>query len=136
MRTFTKSLTASFAASSLATLATASAIGKRAPEPWTNFNNNPIFYPDEAYTSWRVLYSRTLQLPDESILLTWEDYDNTVDKAYAPIYKSTDGGATFSSFTRVEDQVNDWGLACQNFLYRLPQAFGAYSEGDILLATT
>lgn len=100
MHTFTKYLNASFAVSSLATLATASAIGKQAPVPRTNFNNNTIFYPDNAYTSWRVLYPRTLQLLDESILLIWENYDITVDKAYAPIYKSTDEGATFSSFTQ------------------------------------
>lgn len=110
------------------------AVYPRAPQPWTNFNDNPVFYPGQGYTSWRTLYARTLQLPDESILLSWEDYDNTVNEPYFPIYRSTDGGATFSNYSRVHDQVNGWGLAYQPFLYYVDSAFGGYEAGTILIA--
>ncbi|KAF2151512.1 glycoside hydrolase family 93 protein [Myriangium duriaei CBS 260.36] len=106
------------------------------PAPWSKFNDNAIFYPGTNYTSWRTLYARTLQLPDQSILLTWEDYDNTVapDEAYFPIYRSTDGGTTFQNKTRVYDQVNGWGNRYQPFLFTLPQPMGDFDAGTILLA--
>ncbi|KAH6874035.1 hypothetical protein B0T10DRAFT_465912 [Thelonectria olida] len=104
------------------------------PKPWTNFNDNPIFYPKKNATSWRTLYGRTAQLADKSILLSWEDYDPDSTLTYFPIYKSTDGGASFQSFSRVDDQVNGWGNWYQPFLYVLPQAFGGYPAGTILLA--
>ncbi|KAM5342777.1 hypothetical protein ACJ41O_013743 [Fusarium nematophilum] len=112
----------------------ASAITKRAPQPWTNFNNNGVFYPDRSAESWRTVYARSLQLPDKSILISWEDYDPTAKLTYWPIYKSTDGAATFEPFSRVEDQVNGWGNWYQPFLYALPQDFGGYPKGTILLA--
>ncbi|KAH7075740.1 hypothetical protein BKA63DRAFT_413624 [Paraphoma chrysanthemicola] len=105
-----------------------------APAAWTNFNDNGVFYPDQAATSWRTLYGRTLQLPDKSLLLSWEDYDPKAAMTYFPIYKSTDGGATFQNFSRVNDQINGWGNWYQPFLYTLPQAFGGYPAGTILLA--
>ncbi|KAH7341165.1 Sialidase [Pyrenochaeta sp. MPI-SDFR-AT-0127] len=105
-----------------------------APQPWTNFSNNGVFFPNQSATSWRTVYGRTLQLPDNSILLSWEDYDPTVQLTYFPIYKSVDGGATFQNFSRVNDQVNGWGNWYQPFLYTLPQAFGGYPAGTVLLA--
>jgi hypothetical protein len=53
---------------------------------------------------------------------------------YFPIYKSTDGGASFKIFSRVDDQVNSWGNWYQPFLYELPQALGGFPRGTILLA--
>lgn len=117
----------------VATALTAS-VSPKAPQPWTNFNDNAVFMPNQAATSWRTLYGRTLQLPDLSLLLSWEDYDPDVTFTYFPIYKSTDGGATYQPFSRVEDQVNGWGNWYQPFLYSLPEDFGGYSKGTILLA--
>ncbi|KAG4436854.1 hypothetical protein IFR05_007660 [Cadophora sp. M221] len=112
----------------------AASVAKRAPQPWSNYVRNGVFYPSQEATSWRTLYARTLQLPDHSLLLTWEDYDPTVTQTYWPIYKSLDGGATFSNFSRVHDQVNGWGAWYQPFLFTLPKAFGGYPAGTILLA--
>jgi hypothetical protein len=118
----------------VAPLAFPSTARAAAPSPWTNFINNPVFYPDPNATSWRTLYGRTVQLPDKSILLSWEDYDPRAVMTYFPIWKSTDGGASFTYFSRVEDQVNGWGNWYQPFLYSLPQDFGGYPKGTILLA--
>lgn len=112
----------------------AASVQSAAPAPWSNYNDNGVFYPAENYTSWRTVYARTLQLPDLSILLSWEDYDPSVPTAYWPIYKSTDGGVTFQAHSRVEDQVNGWGNWYQPFLYTLPQSFGDYAAGTILIA--
>lgn len=115
----------------------ASLLVKRAtPQPWTNFNDNGVFYPAENYTSWRTLYARGIQLPDLSVLLSWEDYDPNVPEAYWPIYRSTDGGVTFQNLSRVYDTVNDFGNWYQPFLYTLPEDFGGYAAGTILIAGT
>lgn len=119
-----------------ASLTSAAVIKQRAPSPWSNYNDNGVFYPAQNYTSWRTLYARTLQLPDQAILLSWEDYDPDVDLAYWPIYKSTNGGVSFSQLSRVDDQVNGWGAWYQPNLYTLPQDFGGYPAGTILLSGT
>ncbi|KAF4780775.1 hypothetical protein HER10_EVM0002231 [Colletotrichum scovillei] len=119
----------------LATVSLAAQISNTAvPKPWSNFNNNGVFYPEQTATSWRTLYGRTLQLPDQSLLLSWEDYDPAATLTYFPIYKSEDGGASFTAFSRVDDQVNGWGNWYQPFLYELPQPFGGFPQGTILLA--
>lgn len=102
------------------------------PAPWTDFTDNAAYFPRENYTSWRSIYARTLQLPDDSLLITWEDYP-PIDETYFPIYKSTDGGATWWEFSRVYDQVNNWGLRYQSFLYRLDTDFGGHKKGTILI---
>lgn len=126
-------LSAALSFASCFVAASAIAIEPRAPEPWSDYIKNGVFYPQQDATSWRTLYARTCQLPDGSLLLAWEDYDPDVEKAYIPIYHSTDGGASFSSVTRVEDQVNGWGLWYQPFFYTLPQEFGGFPAGTILL---
>lgn len=122
------------AAATFVATALAASISPRAAEPWTNFNDNAVFMPKKEATSWRTLYGRTLQLPDLSLLLSWEDYDPDVTFTYFPIYKSTDGGASYEPFSRVEDQVNGWGNWYQPFLYSLPSDFGGYPTGTVLLA--
>ncbi|KAG4423257.1 hypothetical protein IFR04_003623 [Cadophora malorum] len=114
--------------------ASAATVAKRAPEPWSNYVKNPIFYPSQDAASWRSIYARSIQLPDKSLLLTWEDYDPTVEQPYWPIYKSLDGGASFQNFSRVHDQVNGWGVWYNPNLYTLPQDFGGYPAGTILIA--
>lgn len=123
-----------FTAATFVVTALTASISPRAPAPWTNFNDNAVFRPKQEATSWRTLYGRTIQLPDLSLLLSWEDYDPDVTFTYFPIYKSTDGGASYQPFSRVEDQVNGWGNWYQPFLYSLPQDFGGYPKGTILLA--
>ena len=69
------------------------------------------------------------------MLSTWENYDWTgSNQPYFPIYRSTNGGQTWSEISRVKDTVNGWGLRYQPQLYVLPQALGGFAKGTVLLA--
>jgi hypothetical protein len=102
------------------------------PSAFSTFTNNTVFIPGSDYSSWRTIYGRSLQLPDESLLVTWEDYPPEPPLVYFPIYRSTDGGATWSEYSRVQDTVNGWGLRYQPFLYQLESTWGDYEAGTIL----
>lgn len=52
----------------------AAALEKRAPTPFSNFTKNEFFKPTADAQLWGTLYARSLQLPDESLLMTWENY--------------------------------------------------------------
>ncbi|KAF7195096.1 hypothetical protein HII31_03564 [Pseudocercospora fuligena] len=106
-------------------------------------SNVTVFQPPANYTIPRTLYARTLQLQDGTLLATWENYGpNNNTFPYFPIYQSTDGGATWSERSRVEDTQNGWGLRIdfwfrsryQPFLYQLPEAIGDYPAGTVLLS--
>ncbi|KAF4337208.1 BNR Asp-box repeat domain protein [Fusarium beomiforme] len=88
------------------------ALEKRAPTPFSYFTRNEFFQPAANAQLWDTLYARSLQLPDESVLITWENYP-AESKDYPvnhPIYKSVDGGATWSNFSAVKDTQNGWGM--------------------------
>jgi len=53
---------------------------------------------------------------------------------YFPVYKSRDGGSTWKELSRIQDQVNGWGLRYQPDLYRLPTSVGKFPKGTILAA--
>ena len=72
-----------------------------------------------------------------------------MNKPYFPIYRSTNGGQTWTEISRVQvswqmnllenradrqDTVNNWGLRYQPQLYVLPQAMGGFAAGTVLLA--
>lgn len=122
-------------ASSLQSLASASVISPRAPRPWSNFNNNVVFTPPTSWVDPRTLYARTLQLSDKSLLITCEIY-SPENPLSLPIFRSTDGGATWKEHSRFRDQVNGWGMAYQPILYSLPERFGGYPAGTILAVGT
>ncbi|KAF5675595.1 Asp-box repeat domain-containing protein [Fusarium denticulatum] len=103
--------------SSLSSLASASAITPRAPRPWSNFNNNVVFTPPKSWVDPRTLYARTLQLSDKSLLITCEIY-SPEDPLSLPIFRFTDGGATWKEHSRFRDQ------------------FGGYPAGTILAVGT
>ncbi|KAL4882055.1 hypothetical protein BJY04DRAFT_217748 [Aspergillus karnatakaensis] len=104
------------------------------PAPFTDFTKNILFYPAADAVNWHTLYARTLQLPDESLLITWENYPLEPPLVNHPIWKSDDGGATWYNYSQVEDQVNGWGMRFQPFLYTLPADFGGYPAATILAA--
>ncbi|CAK4031736.1 BNR Asp-box repeat [Lecanosticta acicola] len=95
-----------------------------------------ILDPPADYTAPRTLYARTLQLKESGVLLaTWENYlPNNDSFPYFPIYQSLDYGQTWAERTRVYDQVNNWGMRYQPFLYELEEPIGNFSAGTILLA--
>ena len=55
-------------------LASPTQLFKRAPAPFTDFTRNEFFKPAANANLWGTLYARSLQLPDESLLMTWENY--------------------------------------------------------------
>ncbi|KAF2469046.1 Oligoxyloglucan reducing end-specific cellobiohydrolase [Lindgomyces ingoldianus] len=100
----------------------------------STFSGVVVYTPPSNYTDPRVLYARTAQLPDGDILATWENYSPEPPPVYFPIYRSSDGGYTWKELSRVQDQVNGWGLRYQPFLYILPEDMGDYPSGTVLLA--
>ncbi|KAE9376699.1 glycoside hydrolase family 93 protein [Stipitochalara longipes BDJ] len=106
----------------------------RANPTFTRGLNEHIFNPPASWASWRVIYHRAVQLNDGSLLSSWENYAPEPPLEAAPIWRSTDGGKTFSNFSQVTDQVNGWGMRYQPFLYVLPQAFAGLKAGDLLFA--
>ncbi|TDZ13504.1 hypothetical protein C8035_v004395 [Colletotrichum spinosum] len=99
-------------------------------------SNKVIFSPptDAGWVDPRVLYARTIQLTSGDLIATWENYSPEPPLVYFPIWRSSDGGNTWSEIGRVEDTVNGWGLRYQPFLYELPEAFAGYPAGTVLLA--
>jgi hypothetical protein len=96
------------------------------------FSRNVIFTPPANYNDPRVLYARSEQLADGSLLATWENYSPEPPKVYFPIYKSTDGGKSWKEFSRVEDTQYGYGLRYQPFLYVLPEKIGSFKKGTVL----
>lgn len=101
------------------------------------FAQREVFSPPADSANWtdpKVLYARSAQLADGSLIATWENYSPEPPLVYFPIYHSADGGYTWKERSRVQDQVNGWGLRYQPFLYVLPKAFAGYKAGTVLLA--
>lgn len=93
-----------------------------------------LFQPPDNYTDPRTLYARTVELCDGRLLATWENYSPEPPPVWFPIYESLDYGQTWDEIARVQDQVYGFGLRYQPFLYELPQAFGDYPAGTVLLS--
>lgn len=104
------------------------------PSAFSTFTDNTVFLPSDDYTSWRTIYGRSLQLHDGSLIMTWEDYPPEPPLVSFPIYRSTNGGATWASHSEVHDTANGWGMRYQPFLYTLPEAMGGYPAGTVLIA--
>lgn len=95
-----------------------------------------LYVPPADYNDPRVLYARSVELTHSNnvLLATWENYSPEPPLVYFPIWKSTDHGATWKHISNVTDQVNDWGLRYQPFLYELPVDYAGFKAGDVLLA--
>ncbi|EAT92053.1 hypothetical protein HBH56_122450 [Parastagonospora nodorum] len=98
------------------------------------FSQKVIFTPPSDYTDPRVLYARSAQLADGTLLATWENYSPEPPKVWFPIFQSKDGGNTWSELSRVQDTQQNWGLRYQPFLYVLENDFPGYAKGTVLLA--
>ncbi|KAF1916490.1 hypothetical protein BDU57DRAFT_529548 [Ampelomyces quisqualis] len=100
----------------------------------STFAQRVIYTPPSNYTDPRVLYARSAQLADGTLLATWENYSPEPPKVYFPIYQSKDGGYTWSELSRVQDTQQNWGLRYQPFLYVLQNNFPGFKKGTVLLA--
>lgn len=103
----------------------------------STFAQREVFTPPVDSANWtdpKVLYARSAQLKDGSLIATWENYTPEPPQVYFPIYHSKDGGYTWKERSRVQDQVNGWGLRYQPFLYVLPKDFAGYKAGTVLLS--
>lgn len=96
--------------------------------------NNPVFTSGSDWTPPGTLYGRSIQLDDSSILTTWENYSPEPPQVYFPIFKSTDYGLTYTEVSRVQDQVDGFGLRYQPDFLQLPGLLGDLPAGTILLA--
>jgi len=103
--------------------------------PFSTFSDVTIFVPPANYTDPGTLYARTVELEHGVLLATWENYSPEPPLVYAPIFRSTDGGLTWTEIAKVMDQVNNFGLRYQPMLYELPAAVGHFPAGTVLLAT-
>ncbi|KAK4110131.1 glycoside hydrolase family 93 protein [Canariomyces notabilis] len=110
-----------------------SAAPKKQDAPAT-FAQRVVFTPPDNYTDPRVLYARTAQFKDGTLLATWENYSPEPPPVYFPIYKSTDGGYNWKEISRVQDQAQGYGLRYQPFLYILDEAFAGFPKDTVLLA--
>ncbi|KAK2748240.1 hypothetical protein FQN55_004516 [Onygenales sp. PD_40] len=119
-------------------LTTASALpntrGQSPPPPFPESTNSTTHDPPVEFTSWKVLCARSLQLPDDSLLMTWEHYSPEPPAVSFPVYKSTDGGASWTPFSNIQDTINGWGFRYNPVLFELPQDIGEYAAGTILAA--
>ncbi|CAJ2510916.1 Uu.00g065410.m01.CDS01 [Anthostomella pinea] len=115
-------------------MAVGAAAHLRKPQAPSELSEVVIFSPPSNYTTPRVLYARTAQLPNNDILATWENYSPEPPPVYFPIYRSCDQGATWTELTHVEDQGYGYGLRYQPVLYVLPEDFAGYEAGTVLLA--
>jgi hypothetical protein len=122
---------------------TTSVMGMPAPASESNapeeramgFSQRAIFYPPSNYNTPKVLYRRSTILADgKTILAIWENHSPEPPVVYFRIYKSTDGGQSWTPLSYVTDQVNGRGMRYQPFLYTLPKAFGSYAAETVLCA--
>ncbi|KAF1846204.1 glycoside hydrolase family 93 protein [Cucurbitaria berberidis CBS 394.84] len=105
---------------------------QKAAQP--TFSRRVIFTPPSNYLDPRVLYARSAQFADGSLLATWENYSPEPPKVYFPIYRSTDGGLNWKEISRVQDTEQKWGLRYQPDLYILPEDFAGFKAGTVLLS--
>ena len=56
-------------------------------------------------------------------------------KPYFPVYRSTDGGRSWSKYSEIHDTSGkDWGLRYQPTLFELPEEVGPWPAGTVLAA--
>jgi hypothetical protein len=94
----------------LSLLPLVSAAPQQSKAPAT-FSQRVVFTPPSDYNDPRVLYARTAQFKDGTLLATWENYSPEPPLVYFPIYQSTDGGYNWQELSRVEDTENKFGTA-------------------------
>ncbi|WP_222912826.1 sialidase family protein [Natrinema sp. SYSU A 869] len=101
-----------------------------------------LYSPPKGAPAPGAMYPRVERLEyspggNETLLATFEYYPSMSGGAepYFPIYRSTNGGQTWSKFSEIHDQSGkDWGLRYQPTLYELPAETGPWPAGTVLAA--
>lgn len=74
----------------------------------------------------------------ETLLATFESYETAgsdgTEEPFFPIYRSTDGGRTWSEFSELRDTQHGWGLRYQPTLFEVPDRLEAWETGTVLAA--
>lgn len=96
--------------------------------PFGFFVNNTILAT--AGTNSSVDYPRYTQLPDGTIYATTAF--SGPHPSYFPIFRSTDGGASWDRMTDLRDQVEGVGFGIQPAITHLTFPIGGYPEGTLL----
>src|SRR3569833_2338910 len=84
-------------------------------------SNKVIFTPPSNYTDPRVLYPRTEELSDGTLLATWENYSPEPPLVYIPINEYKTSGASWMMFSLLFVFVFCWGLRYKPILKELPE---------------
>jgi hypothetical protein len=95
-------------------------------------------YPSDMWPG--AMYPRLIRLAhagaqNGNLLATFEDYHTPSNPTF-PIYRSADGGVSWSLFSRIRDVQHHpvWGMRYQPDLFELPRALGTWPAGTILAA--
>ncbi|KAM0208078.1 hypothetical protein ACHAQD_011780 [Fusarium lateritium] len=112
-------------------LAAPSSLLKRQNVCMNTFNEVLLFDPPPTNTGPGVLYARSIQLQDKSILATFENYEK--EPPTFPIYKSADFGRSWDQISEVVDTHREFGMRWQPHFYILPRAVGDYPAGTLLV---
>ena len=99
-----------------------------------------VYSPYPGDMSPGAMYPRFIRLAHAGsqngyLLATFEDYHSPSNPVY-PIYRSTDGGVTWSLFSSIHDLQHHpvWGMRYQPDLFELPRALGPWAAGTVLAA--
>lgn len=106
-----------------------------------NRTGNALYTPPADAPGPGAMYPRVVRLEHddsegETLLATFEQYGSGDDagQPFFPLYRSGDGGRTWSRFSEIRDTQNGWGLRYQPTLFELPESIGPWSAGTILAA--
>ncbi|MFC6763991.1 sialidase family protein [Natrinema soli] len=112
------------------------------PDSGDKHRGETLYSPPEGAPTPGAMYPRVERLEfspggNETLLATFEYYPSMSggSEPYFPIYRSTNGGQTWSKFSEIHDQSGkDWGLRYQPTLYELPEETGPWPAGTVLAA--
>lgn len=97
------------------------------PRPFSTFGFNIIYQPDYNHS---ITYPRIVELDCGVILAT---ASLSTSPGVFPVFRSKDGGASWTWFSNITDQVNGLGMDAQPALGPvLPEAVGDWPAGTIL----
>lgn len=97
------------------------------PQPFGRFVNNTIYQP---VGNQSITYPRYTELEDGTILATASL--SGPSPAYFPVFRSRDGGASWTWVSNISDTVNGWGFPAQPALAELTEPLGGFDAGTIL----